>query len=106
MTIGILMFFRASRIFLFALLLVCLCSSALAGRKRKDVVMNNGDRFTGEVKRLQNGLLYVETEYVSGNIALDWESSAIRRKYCDLPYCDEQRSKNGRKDWKKIRGKI
>jgi putative salt-induced outer membrane protein YdiY len=36
------------------------------------VIMNNGDRFTGEVKRLQNGLLYVETEYVSGSIALDW----------------------------------
>lgn len=34
--------------------------------------MNNGDRFTGEVKRLQNGSLYVETDYVSGSIALDW----------------------------------
>jgi putative salt-induced outer membrane protein YdiY len=34
--------------------------------------MNNGDHFTGEVKRLQNGLLFVETEYVSGNIGLDW----------------------------------
>jgi putative salt-induced outer membrane protein YdiY len=34
--------------------------------------MNNGDRFTGKVKRLQNGLLYVETDYVSGNIGLDW----------------------------------
>jgi putative salt-induced outer membrane protein YdiY len=34
--------------------------------------MNNGDHFTGEVKRLQNGLLYVETDYVSNSIALDW----------------------------------
>ena len=34
--------------------------------------MNNGDHFTGKVKRLQNGLLYVETDYVSGNIGLDW----------------------------------
>jgi putative salt-induced outer membrane protein YdiY len=34
--------------------------------------MNNGDHFTGEVKRLQNGLLFVETDYVSGNIGLDW----------------------------------
>jgi hypothetical protein len=42
------------------------CSAAQA--KRKDVVnMNNGDHFTGQVKRLQNGLLYVETDYVSGN---------------------------------------
>jgi Protein of unknown function, DUF481 len=53
------------------LLFVCLCPSAQA--KRKDiVVMSNGDHFTGEVKRLQNGLLFVETEYVSGNIGLDW----------------------------------
>lgn len=34
--------------------------------------MNNGDHFTGEVKRLENGLLYVETDYVAGNIGLDW----------------------------------
>lgn len=35
--------------------------------------MNNGDHFTGEVKRLQNGLLFVETDYVSSAIALDWD---------------------------------
>jgi len=35
----------------------------VAGRKDV-VVMNNGDHFIGEVKRLQNGLLYVETDYV------------------------------------------
>jgi putative salt-induced outer membrane protein YdiY len=34
--------------------------------------MNNGDHFTGEVKRLKDGLLYVETDYVSANIGLDW----------------------------------
>jgi putative salt-induced outer membrane protein YdiY len=34
--------------------------------------MINGDHFTGQVKRLQNGLLFVETDYVTGNIALDW----------------------------------
>jgi hypothetical protein len=28
--------------------------------------MNNGDHFTGEVKRLQNGLLMVEKDYVTG----------------------------------------
>jgi putative salt-induced outer membrane protein YdiY len=27
---------------------------------------------TGQVKRLENGLLYIETDYVSGNIGLDW----------------------------------
>jgi putative salt-induced outer membrane protein YdiY len=64
--------FRRFRcILLLAPLLTCLCPSAQA--KRKDVVvMNNGDHFTGEVKRLQNGLLFIETEYVSGNIGLDW----------------------------------
>jgi Protein of unknown function, DUF481 len=62
---------RASHIFLLALFWACLCSAAHA--KRKDVViMNNGDHFTGEVKRLQNGLLYVETDYVSGSVGLDW----------------------------------
>jgi putative salt-induced outer membrane protein YdiY len=62
---------RGSYILLLALLWACLCSAAQA--KRKDVViMNNGDHFTGEVKRLENGLLYVETDYVSGSVGLDW----------------------------------
>src|SRR5271170_2725635 len=60
-----------SHIFLLALLWASFCSAAHA--QRKDVViMNNGDRFTGEVKRLENGLLFVETAYVAGNIGLDW----------------------------------
>jgi putative salt-induced outer membrane protein YdiY len=71
MATKILSFCRASRICLLAPLLACLSSPAQAGRKDV-VIMNNGDHFTGEVKRLQNGLLYVETDYVSGNIALDW----------------------------------
>jgi putative salt-induced outer membrane protein YdiY len=71
MIIGLIGIRRASHIFLLALLWACLCSAAHA--KRKDVViMNNGDHFTGEVKRLANGLLFVETDYVAGNIGLDW----------------------------------
>jgi putative salt-induced outer membrane protein YdiY len=71
MIIGILSFPLASRLFLLTPLFVCLCSPAQA--KRKDVViMNNGDHLTGQVKRLQNGLLYMETDYASGNIGLDW----------------------------------
>jgi putative salt-induced outer membrane protein YdiY len=71
MIIGMFPYPRAKRILLLVPLLVCFASPAQA--KRKDVViMNNGDHFTGQVKRLQNGLLYVETEYVSGNIGLDW----------------------------------
>jgi putative salt-induced outer membrane protein YdiY len=60
-----------SRISMFTLVVALSCIPAHA--KRKDVViMNNGDHFTGQVKRLQNGLLYIETDYVSGNIGLDW----------------------------------
>jgi putative salt-induced outer membrane protein YdiY len=71
MNIRILAFLRASVFCLLPPLLACLCSQAQ--EKRNDVVvMNNGDHFTGKVKRLQNGLLYVETDYVSGNIGLDW----------------------------------
>ena len=71
MTSRILWFFRARRVFLLALLVAC--SSLSAQAKRKDVViMSNGDHFTGQVKRLENGLLYIETDYVSGNIGLDW----------------------------------
>ena len=34
--------------------------------------MNNGDRFTGDVKSLLNGVLYVKTDYVDQNIGVDW----------------------------------
>jgi hypothetical protein len=41
--------------------------------KRADtVVMKNGDRLTGEVKKLENGVLYLDTDYVSGSIRLDY----------------------------------
>src|SRR5271156_4272132 len=71
MTAPIFRFLRASSLSFLAFLLSCFPSPAQ--EKRRDVVvMNNGDHFTGKVKRLQNGLLYVETDYVSGNIGLDW----------------------------------
>jgi len=73
MTTPIPVFPGASR-FLFLLLMAlfaCLSSPAQA-RRRDVVVMNNGDHVTGQLKRLQNGLLYIETDYVSGNIGLDW----------------------------------
>jgi len=61
----------AVRVLFFALLLLSICLAAEA--QHKDVVvMNNGDHFTGQIKRLQDGLLYVETPYVSSNIGLDW----------------------------------
>jgi Protein of unknown function, DUF481 len=71
MIAGVHTFPRVANILVVVLLAVFLCSSAEA--KRKDVViMNNGDHFTGQVKRLQNGLLYIETDYIAGTIGLDW----------------------------------
>jgi len=72
----------AVRVLLVLAALACICSPARAQR-HDVVVMKNGDRFTGEVKSLQNGLLYVKVDYVSSNVGLDWsqvrsvESSAI-----------------------------
>lgn len=68
-------FRHASLAFFVPLLLLFACFPTQA--KRKDiVVMNNGDHFTGEVKRLENGLLFVETDYVSSSIGLDWNQVA------------------------------
>jgi len=72
MTTPILVALRPGGFFLLVYLLACLGSQAQ--EKRRDVVvMSNGDRLTGQVKRLQNGLLFVAMDYVSGNIGLDWD---------------------------------
>jgi hypothetical protein len=39
---------------------------------RDTVIMKNGDRFICKVKKLENGILYIDTDYVSGSIGLDW----------------------------------
>lgn len=63
-------FFRLSVV---TLLILIACCSASAKTLRGDVVtMKNGDRFTGEVKRLQSGVLYIETDYAANNLAVDW----------------------------------
>lgn len=72
MTTHILRFFRARSLLVLASLLVCFCSPVQATKRKDVVIMNNGDHFTGQVKRLENGLLYIETDYVTGNIGLDW----------------------------------
>lgn len=56
---------------LLILLAFSLCS--MAKDKRKDlVIMKNGDHLTGEVKKLENGVLYIDLDYVSGSIGVDW----------------------------------
>jgi hypothetical protein len=50
----------------------------LAGRDKSDViVMNNGDRLTGEIKGLNAGVLYVSFDYMLGTVSLDW--SKVKR---------------------------
>ena len=59
------------RLILSIVVIAMLCASASA--RRKDVVvMKNGDKLTGDVKRLENGVLYVETDYSSGSVPIDW----------------------------------
>jgi hypothetical protein len=45
----------------------------LFAREKSDViVMNNGDRFTGEIKALDSGVLFVSFDYIDGTCSLQW----------------------------------
>jgi putative salt-induced outer membrane protein YdiY len=65
-------FSRSLKVLLLTAGILLGCGGAEAKRKTDVVVMKNGDRLTGEVKKLENGILYVETEYFAGSIGLDW----------------------------------
>jgi Protein of unknown function, DUF481 len=55
------------------LLIFLILSCFPAHAKRHDIiVMKNGDRITGEVKRLEQGVLYIEPEYVSTAFGVNW----------------------------------
>ena len=61
-------------------LLLLLLSCLPAEAKRHDiVVMKNGDQITGEVKKLEQGVLYIEPEYVSSAFGVDWDAVATIR---------------------------
>ena len=45
---------------------------SLARPKIDVVVMTNGDRLTCEIKKLDQGVLYVGLDYVDGTISVDW----------------------------------
>jgi hypothetical protein len=56
---------------LFALILVT--AHTVWARPRNDVLtMNNGDRITCEIIRLEKGYLYVKLVYGEGTVSLDW----------------------------------
>jgi hypothetical protein len=45
----------------------------LFAREKTDVlVMNNGDRWTCEIKELNDGVLYVSIDYMKGTSQVDW----------------------------------
>jgi hypothetical protein len=52
---------------------LALCTPFAMGRAKTDIlVMNNGDRFTCEVKGLGSGVLYVSFDYIDGTTSVDW----------------------------------
>jgi putative salt-induced outer membrane protein YdiY len=59
--------------FILTTLVFSACHSTHAKKLRGDVVtMKNGDRLTGEVNGLDNGVLSIETDYSSTNLYVDW----------------------------------
>src|SRR3954466_1455986 len=57
-------------------LTVCILPPAFAREKTDVIVMKNGDRITGEVKRLENGVLKVDLDYVDGTLSIRWLKAA------------------------------
>lgn len=64
---------RLSLVALSALALLCLTGVAHADRPNTDhVVLKNGDRITGEIKKLYHGILTVSTDAI-GTISVEWD---------------------------------
>ncbi len=56
---------------------VALIAAPLLAREKNDVVvMENGDRLTGEIKGLSAGVLTVSLGYVDGNLSVQWSKVA------------------------------
>jgi hypothetical protein len=50
-----------------------LSSARLEAKSTSDVVvMKNGDKFTGEIRKLENGVLYFKADYMVDAVQLDW----------------------------------
>jgi hypothetical protein len=65
---------RRGRIAAIVLPLLFLFSCPLFAKRKDDVVvMQNGDRFTGEIKGLQHGELLFKSDYMTDSVHLDWK---------------------------------
>lgn len=63
---------KTRAVILFCHLLVVLPLLGSARKSTDVIVMQNGDRFTGEVKALDAGVLYVSLPYVIQTLSVDW----------------------------------
>ena len=52
--------------------LLLLAETAFARESTDVIVMKNGDRLTGEIKGLNNGVLYISMEYILGTSEVQW----------------------------------
>ena len=55
---------------------ILLCLPLFAQEKKDILVMKNGDRFTGEIKGLNAGVLRVDLDYVDGTLSVQWSQVA------------------------------
>jgi hypothetical protein len=59
----------------FAATLLALIGAPAAAKRKDDVIVfKNGDRLTGEIKRLENGQLYFKNSSMYSTVGLDWTS--------------------------------
>ena len=65
---------RPSALVFLALIFVSV--SAVAKHKDDVVVLHNGDRMTGEIKSLEQGVLSFKADYMSDSVRLDWKRVA------------------------------
>ncbi len=56
--------------------LLLLTAPVVARDKVDVIVMENGDRITGEIKGLDSGVLTVSVDYVDGNLSIQWSKVA------------------------------
>lgn len=55
-------------------LILVMLSSASALFAQDVITLSNGDEINGDIKKLDNGVLEVETDYSEDNFTMDWES--------------------------------
>jgi hypothetical protein len=64
------------QLFLFLIVGLFAAGVSYARTKADVVVMKNGDRFTGEIKKLEHGILYFKASYMMDSVQLDWDQVA------------------------------